>query len=850
MRFWKAIVAALVLAAPAYAQQQVPSPTNAPASVSAGHVPIWNDATNPQQLSDGGAKGNFTGLTSDNLSTVLLSGNNNCSSATCVDERITESLSPQSSASTDIRQDIVHLTGSSANVANFTGHVINMTVDSSYTGALTAINGFALNAVDLSAYPNFANGYEYRGFQAVGSLNSAGCPTCGKPNDGATTGPHHAYQFQAGGLSGSAGVGGSIFNVGYWAHLSNGNTAGTSNIGLQITGDGDTTDTATNYAMQIQSRALTNIGGPLKVGQFSFSVPAWGASGIQFIVAPGSITDTSTAASGAVGTAYTNKFAANTIAATNANVTYTNDYNLDVDPDVAGTNVTLGHAWAARFGGDVRLATLANFLGSSTGNTNLQASATASGTLTLPSATDTLVGQATTDTLTNKSINGSEVNSGTLLTSVLSGSSVTATGSSSVRSLAARFGEVFNVADYGADPTGVSSSLSGINNAIAALNATAAGKAVLYFPAGNYKCAACAFTAISKPDVTVAGTGPGSSTITVQNNAGAVFSVTSLNRVRISGLSLIYAPGLTLTANPFDVNGGADIAIDHLFLSNAPGIATLGDSSSPSRVSISDISGVNWRTSQGICAIDIERAAVVFITTVQFLGTETGISTSCAIKETAQSLTDTLVIDRTQIYSSGDNPYGVILDGTISQLVNVWIEKSVFDRTSVAGLLIQTTGGANAMRHIKVHASRFDTDSGNSVLVSAGGSGQMNDIDLDDNVFVYRTDAAIKSVQTGSVAPHISITNNEITSGAASPATITSAVAMGTSWFQVKGNRFTESNGPAFSDHCGLTNAVETTADVDHFIIKDNLISCGSVPVKEFSYVSGGLHKAVSDNIQ
>jgi hypothetical protein len=38
------------------------------------------------------------------------------------------------------------------------------------------------------------------------------------------------------------------------------------------------------------------------------------------------------------------------------------------------------------------------------GTTILQASATASGTLTLPAATDTLTGKATTDTLTNKTI--------------------------------------------------------------------------------------------------------------------------------------------------------------------------------------------------------------------------------------------------------------------------------------------------------------------------------------------------------------------------------------------------------------------------------------------------------------
>jgi hypothetical protein len=44
------------------------------------------------------------------------------------------------------------------------------------------------------------------------------------------------------------------------------------------------------------------------------------------------------------------------------------------------------------------------FNGSTSGTTTLQASATASGTLTLPAATDTLTGKATTDTLTNKTI--------------------------------------------------------------------------------------------------------------------------------------------------------------------------------------------------------------------------------------------------------------------------------------------------------------------------------------------------------------------------------------------------------------------------------------------------------------
>jgi len=56
--------------------------------------------------------------------------------------------------------------------------------------------------------------------------------------------------------------------------------------------------------------------------------------------------------------------------------------------------------------------------GSSSGSTTLNASATASGTLTFPAATDTLVGKATTDTLTNKTITSNTDTLGTVTMSL------------------------------------------------------------------------------------------------------------------------------------------------------------------------------------------------------------------------------------------------------------------------------------------------------------------------------------------------------------------------------------------------------------------------------------------------
>lgn len=85
-----------------------------------------------------------------------------------------------------------------------------------------------------------------------------------------------------------------------------------------------------------------------------------------------------------------------------------------------GTAVTIPSGTTALLAGTVTVdgAGTFQFAGSGSGNTRLQATAAASGTLTLPAATDTLVGKATTDTLTNKTLTApviaTIVNSGTL----------------------------------------------------------------------------------------------------------------------------------------------------------------------------------------------------------------------------------------------------------------------------------------------------------------------------------------------------------------------------------------------------------------------------------------------------
>lgn len=200
---------------------------------------------------------------------------------------------------------------------------------------------------------------------------------------------------------------------------------------------GCTFEGATSYTAQLNSsgvfnwNAITSVDPGLYSGGPS-TVPASGSSSVMFanslqsngstIIGDLLMKNAATAARAyrfrTSGASVDFDFAGNTLYLSgypNADFTGTQQFYLGLDTSgnadafgvwrfhtapFATTKVTIdsGSATPIEINGGLRLD------GSTSGSTVVQAPAVASGTLTLPAATDTLVGRATTDTLTNKSI--------------------------------------------------------------------------------------------------------------------------------------------------------------------------------------------------------------------------------------------------------------------------------------------------------------------------------------------------------------------------------------------------------------------------------------------------------------
>lgn len=114
---------------------------------------------------------------------------------------------------------------------------------------------------------------------------------------------------------------------------------------------------------------------------------------------------------------------------------------------------------------------------------------------------------------------------------------VLASGSTTSRTLATRFADVVNVKDFGAIGDGLTNDTTAIQAAISAACARTVG-AVVYFPAGKYKCTSTLI--ITADNVFLKGDGPGASFLfpAISTTADAIYFASGCQRVGLLDLAV------------------------------------------------------------------------------------------------------------------------------------------------------------------------------------------------------------------------------------------------------------------------------------------------------------------------
>lgn len=253
-----------------------------------------------------------------------------------------------------------------------------------------------------------------------------------------------------------------------------------------------------------------------------------------------------------------------TAPATNATLTIPEGVTL-TGPASSGTAMTLGNTETVTgvktFGAAGNVGKLV-VAGTTSGSTIVNATAAASGTLTLPAATDTLVGKATTDTLTNKTFNSTGTGN------VLQVSGVTVSAGQYPGTATNNAATAGNVGEYVSSAVGNSGITTATQTNITSISLTAGdwdvGGMVVYAPSNASTNFSDGYASVSTTSATLDQTSPfnfsrlsfGTAGVVPGNGVGNTI-VTGPRQISIASTTTVFLVGFTdFTVSTMNASGG------------------------------------------------------------------------------------------------------------------------------------------------------------------------------------------------------------------------------------------------------------------------------------------------------
>jgi len=253
---------------------------------------------------------------------------------------------------------------------NGLGYVSNAQLASNLSNYITNTTAYSVFAQNTAIYAYAAsNTYVNSTFQTIATVNTA--ISSYLPN---YTGALNAASYSVGGVflanstqlsisvplfaNSSSGTQGQVLTSNgttgssYWAAAPGVNTAAQYTFSNTITFTANVNANTVNAASHtigtsfIANSTYLLTTGPIRIANAGISANAWTTNGIGLIQSAATFTDTSTPASGFIGTAYMNYFGPQTYAAANTSVTVSTLYGTYFAAPSGGTNVSTNNRYA------------------------------------------------------------------------------------------------------------------------------------------------------------------------------------------------------------------------------------------------------------------------------------------------------------------------------------------------------------------------------------------------------------------------------------------------------------------------------------------------------------------------